>query len=62
MILIPGGKVESRKPTISIDKFDKYEVSNKGKDIAILALGDFYPMGEELSKERRDSYLYVCQM
>ena len=56
MILIPGGKVINRKPTIDISKYNKYEVTKKGKDIAILGLGDFYPMAEELAIEIKKEF------
>lgn len=51
MILLPGNKVASRKILTDIKALNKYEITNKGKDIAIIALGDFYQKGEALAKE-----------
>ncbi len=51
MILMPGGNLISRKNTnFNFSGINKYKVEKKGKDIAILALGDFYSIGEELEK------------
>lgn len=33
---------------------NKYEVTSKGKDVAIVALGDFYQLGEKVSKKLKE--------
>lgn len=53
MILIPGnGAIEDER---SIDKnysiLNKFKVEQQGEKLAILALGDFYQLGEEVAKE-----------
>lgn len=58
-IRVPAtGVVESGiKDTTDYSKLNKYKVTKSGKDVAVIALGDFYSMGEEvvnvLSKERK---------
>lgn len=49
VILLPGNNVTDRKTS---DVFDnKYVVEESGEKVAIIALGDFYQMGQELAKE-----------
>ena len=48
MILLPGDKVVERKISLPISNINKFEVTNEGKDVAIIALGDFYSKGLEL--------------
>lgn len=48
IILLPGNKVASRMPTVDIACTNTYEVTHAGKDVAVLALGDFYQRGEAL--------------
>ena len=56
-IRVPGMGVVSRgiEDNTDYSKLNKFEVTKKGKDVAIIALGDFYSLGEEvlntLSKE-----------
>ena len=45
MILLPGDKVVSREIKEDIRNINKFEVSYKGSDVAIIALGDFYSKG-----------------
>jgi len=45
MILLPGDKVVSREIKEDIRNINKFEVSYKGSDVAIIALGDFYSRG-----------------
>ena len=58
-IRVPAtGVVESGiKDTTDYSKLNKYKVTKCGKDVAVIALGDFYSMGEEvvnvLSKESK---------
>lgn len=49
MILIPGNQLCDRKVDCNFD--ENYVVEQKGKDVAILALGDFFEMGENLARE-----------
>lgn len=35
---------------------NKYEVTNQGKDVAIIALGDFYHLGKDISKNLKDNF------
>lgn len=48
LILLPGNKVASRTQAIDIACTNTYEVTHAGKDVAVLALGDFYQRGETL--------------
>lgn len=56
-IRVPGMGVVSRgiEDNTDYSKLNKFEVTKEGKDVAIIALGDFYSLGEEvlstLSKE-----------
>lgn len=56
-IRVPGMGVVSRgiEDNTDYSKLNKFEITKKGKDVAIIALGDFYSLGEEvlstLSKE-----------
>ena len=54
MILLPGDKVVERKIKLDVSNINKFEVTNEGKDVAIIALGDFYSKGEELYNELKD--------
>ena len=56
-IRVPGMGVVSRgiEDNTDYSKLNKFEITKKGKDVVIIALGDFYSLGEEvlstLSKE-----------
>lgn len=52
-IRIPCNRVISDKRKIdkNYSKLNKYKVEKEGNKIAILALGDFYQLGEEIQKE-----------
>lgn len=55
MILIPGNEVTDREADRDYSTAGKFRVERKGDTVAILALGDFYQMGESLAdavKER----------
>ena len=49
-IRMPGNGVieDDRKADLDYSSLNTYKVEKKGKDVAILALGDFYQMGEEV--------------
>lgn len=51
-IRLPGGSVISTGEAVSKDfsKLNKYEVTKKGSKVAILGLGGFYGLGEEVAK------------
>lgn len=51
MILLPGNEVAKRNSITNFDDINKYKLEQAGKNVAIIALGDFYQMGEELSKK-----------
>ena len=51
MILLPGDNVVERKTKLDVSNINKYEVINEGKDVAIIALGDFFSKGNELYNE-----------
>ena len=51
MILMPGNDVTERNTLTNFDSINKYKLEQTGKNVAIIALGDFYQMGEELSKK-----------
>ena len=52
-IRVPGGAVISNGKTVTKDfgKLNQYEVTQKGSKVAILALGTFYSLGQEVAKE-----------
>lgn len=52
-IRVPGGAVISNGKTVIKDfgKLNQYEVTQKGSKVAILALGTFYSLGQEVAKE-----------
>ena len=51
-IRIPGGKMVSsgKKVTKDFSKLNTYEVSQRGKKVAIIGLGTFYQLGEKVAK------------
>ena len=49
MILIPGNEVTDREGDKDYSEIGKYKVEQQGENVAILALGDFYQRGEQLS-------------
>ena len=49
MILLPGNEVYSRPIKMGIENINKFEVTETGSEVAIIALGDFYQKGEELA-------------
>lgn len=59
VILMPGNEVVSRKEIRSVSEINKYEVTQKGSDVAILALGDFYQRGEKLAKKIKEQFGFV---
>ena len=54
MILMPGNDVTERNTLTNFDNINKYKLEQTGKNVAIIALGDFYQKGEELSKRIND--------
>ncbi len=52
-IRVPGGAVISDGKTVTKDfgKLNQYEVTQEGNKVAILALGTFYSLGQEVAKE-----------
>ena len=55
MILIPGNEVTDREADRDYSNIGRFKVEQQGEKVAILALGDFYQMGESLAgavKER----------
>lgn len=49
MILIPGNAVTDREADRDYSNIGRFKVEQQGKKVAILALGDFYQMGESLA-------------
>lgn len=49
MILIPGNEVAERESDKDYDNIGKFKVEKQGEKAAIIALGDFYQMGESLA-------------
>lgn len=45
---------DGRAPDTNYSDINKFKVEQKGEKIAILALGDFYQLGEELAKEIKE--------
>lgn len=54
MILIPGNEVTDRETDKDYSNIGKFKVEQQGEKVAILALGDFYQMGESLAKAVKD--------
>lgn len=56
MILMPGNGVinDGRTAEKDYSNINKYKVEEQGEKVAILALGDFYQIGEEVSKEVKE--------
>lgn len=59
MILMPGNGVSSRKQILGIDEIDKFELTQKGERLAIIALGDFYQKGEDIAKAVEEKYGFI---
>ena len=55
-IRIPANGVisDERKVDTDYSNINKFKVEEKGEKVAILALGDFYQLGEEVSKELKE--------
>ena len=49
MILIPGNQVTYRETDKDFNRLNHFKVEEAGEKVAILALGDFYQRGEQLS-------------
>lgn len=49
MILIPGNEVTDREADRDYSNIGKFKVEHQGEKVAILALGNFYQMGESLA-------------
>ncbi|SDB03945.1 1-deoxy-D-xylulose-5-phosphate synthase [Pseudobutyrivibrio sp. YE44] len=49
MILIPGNEVTDRLADKDYGNINTFKIERKGENVAILALGDFYQMGESLA-------------
>lgn len=49
MILIPGNQVTYREADKGFNRLNHFKVEEAGEKVAILALGDFYQRGEQLS-------------
>lgn len=49
MILIPGNQVTYRESDKDFNRLNHFKVEEAGEKVAILALGDFYQRGEQLS-------------
>lgn len=56
MILMPGNAVinDNRVADKSYSELNKFKVEESGKNVAILALGDFYQIGEKVSQKIKD--------
>ena len=49
MIIMPGNEVTYRDADKNYDQIGRFKVEQQGEKVAILALGDFYQMGESLA-------------
>ena len=56
MILMPGNGVitDERKADKDYSNINKYKIEEQGEKVAILAMGDFYQIGEEVLKEVKE--------
>lgn len=50
-IRVPGGVIHGEKPAKDYGDLNKYEVCQKGSDVAIIALGTFFGMGMQAAEE-----------
>lgn len=52
-IRVPVNGVISKGNTVRADysKLNQYEVEKQGKDVAVIALGDFYQIGEQVAEK-----------
>ena len=51
--------MSSRKQILGIDEIDKFELTQKGERLAIIALGDFYQKGEDIAKAVEEKYGFI---
>lgn len=58
MILIPGNEVTDRKSDTDYSKLNTFKMERNGERLAIIALGDFYQMGEKLADEIENKLLF----
>ena len=58
MILMPGNGVinDGRIADKDYSNINKYKIEEEGENVAILALGDFYQIGEKLSKKIKEKF------
>ena len=56
MILMPGNAVTSRNTENDFDKLNTFKIEQSGEKVAILALGDFYQKGEDLSVQIENTF------
>ena len=56
MILMPGNAVTSRNTENDFDKINNFKMEQSGEKVAILALGDFYQKGEDLSVQIENTF------
>lgn len=61
MILMPGNGVidDNRIADKDYSNINKYKVEEQGEKVAILALGDFYQIGEKVSKEVKEKLRFT---
>ncbi len=55
MILIPGNEVTDREADRDYSDIGRFKVEHQGEKVTILALGDFYQMGESLAGAVKES-------
>ena len=55
MILIPGNEVTDREADKDYSNIGRFKVEHPGEKAAILALGDFYQMGESLAEAVKEN-------
>lgn len=55
MILIPGNEVTDRAADKDYSNIGRFKVEHPGENAAILALGDFYQMGESLAEAVKEN-------
>ena len=55
MILIPGNEVTDREADKDYSDIGRFKVEHPGEKAAILALGDFYQMGESLAEAVKEN-------
>lgn len=56
LILIPGNAPAHRDSEKTFDDLNKFKVEQNGEKVCVIALGDFYQIGEEICREMKNKF------